>query len=212
MEIYKKMVSILKDVDYIKKDKKNLQQGYNFRGIDDMYNALHELFSKHEVFISSDVLDLTREERQTKNGGNLIYTILKIKFTFQTIDGSSVESIMIGEAMDSGDKSANKAMSTALKYALMQAFLIPTEELKDSDNDTYQVEKKEIKEPVLTDKFFKSWELSDKPFEIFEYNLVNLNSKDGNVTYQLTPEQIKQCEIHIQQTSDLYALEELKKH
>jgi hypothetical protein len=212
MEIYNRMIKILQDVEFIKKDKKNIQQGFMFRGIDDMYNSLHELFAKHEVFICSDVLELNREERQTAKGGNLIYTVLKIKFTFQTLDGSSVESIMIGEAMDSGDKSANKAMSTALKYALMQAFLIPTEDLKDSDNDTYQVAKKELKEPEkkskpLTEKFLEMWGKSKRPYEIIEGHSVEV---DGKV-YKLSPEQIKQCEIHIQQIQDLFAIEEIKK-
>jgi len=134
--IYKKMSEIFKDVEFIGKNKKNQQQGYSFRGIDDMYNALHELFAKHEVFIISEVLKTTREERVTKSGGNIIYTILDVKISFFTSDGSSVSSILIGEAMDSADKSANKAMSAALKYAMMQTFLIPTEELKDADSTT----------------------------------------------------------------------------
>ena len=134
--IYKKMSDIFKDVEFIGKNKKNQQQGYSFRGIDDMYNALHELFAKHEVFIISEVLKTTREERVTKSGGNIIYTILDVKISFFTSDGSSVSSILIGEAMDSADKSANKAMSAALKYAMMQTFLIPTEELKDADSTT----------------------------------------------------------------------------
>lgn len=211
MEIYKRMTQILKDVDCIKKDKTNTMQGYKFRGIDDMYNALHELFSKHEVFICSDVLELNREERQTAKGGNLIYTVLKIKFTFQTIDGSSVESIMIGEAMDSGDKSANKAMSTALKYALMQAFLIPTEELKDSDSDTYEVKKKESKPefqkiPKLSEKFYDNWSKSAYPYTILDGKYVDLKG----VRYELTPDQVKQCTIYVEQMQDLYAIEQLK--
>ena len=38
--------------------------------------------------------------------------------------------------MDSADKGMNKAMSIALKYALMQMLLIPTKEEKDPDADT----------------------------------------------------------------------------
>jgi hypothetical protein len=52
------------------------------------------------------------------------------------MDGSSIEVVTVGEAMDSGDKSCNKAMSTAQKYAIFQVFAIPTEELKDSDDDS----------------------------------------------------------------------------
>lgn len=38
--------------------------------------------------------------------------------------------------MDSGDKSSNKAMSVAFKYACFQALCIPTEEMKDPDGET----------------------------------------------------------------------------
>ena len=147
--IYKKMSDIFRDVEFIGKTKKNQQQGFNFRGIDDMYNELHNLFAKHEVFIISEVQKITREERQTKSGGNLIYTILEVKISFFASDGSSVSSILIGEAMDSADKSANKAMSAALKYALMQTFLIPTEELKDADLTTPEPSKPIVPETKI---------------------------------------------------------------
>lgn len=135
--IHEKMIAIMKDISAIGKDEKNKMQGFNFRGIDTVYNDLHNLFKKHEVFCLTDVLDDKTEERTTRNGGNLIYRILKIKFSFVALDGSSVESIVIGEGMDSGDKASNKAMSIGHKYALLQAFLIPTDDKeKDPDYNT----------------------------------------------------------------------------
>jgi hypothetical protein len=50
-------------------------------------------------------------------------------------DGSKVTACTYGEGMDTSDKSTNKAMSAALKYAIIQAFSIPTEELLDSEKD-----------------------------------------------------------------------------
>ena len=91
------------------------------------------------------VLEQTREERQTSKGGNLIYSICKIKYIFYAEDGSSIEAIVIGEGMDSGDKATNKAMAIAMKYAMFQVFCIPTEEMKDPDSDTPPESKKVIK-------------------------------------------------------------------
>lgn len=133
--INKAMVAILRSVTHIGKDKKNTQQGYNFRGIDDLYNELHNSFAENGVIILPEVLDIQREERQSKGGGLLLWTIQKIRFRFMAEDGSYVEAILNGEAMDSADKGSNKANSVALKYALMQMFLIPTEELKNDDPD-----------------------------------------------------------------------------
>lgn len=143
-KIYSAMVGIMKDVEAITKDKKNTGQGYNFRGIDDCYNAMHDLFAKHEVFITTEIVNATRENVTTRNNANMMYSIIDYKFTFHAVDGSSVSSIIRGEACDMGDKASNKAASVALKYALMQTFLIPTEELKslDPDAETHEIKNK----------------------------------------------------------------------
>ena len=134
--IFQKMTSILKETKAITKSEKNQQQGFKFRGIDNVMNDLHELFAKNDVFILQEVQDFTVDARPTAKGGTLFYTRAKIKFRYMTTDGSSVETVNVGEAMDSGDKGMNKAMSIALKYSLLQMFLIPTEEPKDPDRDT----------------------------------------------------------------------------
>jgi hypothetical protein len=168
MQIYQSIANIMTEVSAIGKNNKNAQQGYNFRGIDDLYNAIHPLFARNGVFITSDVVGNNREERTTAKGGLLLYTILRVKFTFYAIDGSSVFSIVEGEAMDSGDKSTNKAMSAALKYALMQMLLIPTEELKDADKDTYSVAAKVQKPIEFLSLPTKMQDLCNQLFDISE--------------------------------------------
>lgn len=134
--IYEKMAKILQETKAISKSEKNQQQGFKFRGIDNVMNELHESFSKNEVFVLQEVIDFTTNDRPTKSGGVNTFTRARIKFKYITIDGSFVETINVGEAMDSGDKGMNKAMSIALKYSLLQMFLIPTEEQKDPDSQT----------------------------------------------------------------------------
>lgn len=131
--IYGKMASILKETKAITKSEKNQQQGFKFRGIDNVMNELHELFAKNEVFILQEVQGFTTENRPTKSGGTNTFTRATVKFRYITTDGSCVETVNVGEAMDSGDKGMNKAMSVALKYSLLQMFLIPTEDPKDPD-------------------------------------------------------------------------------
>lgn len=131
--IYVKIANILKETKAITKSEKNQQQGFKFRGIDNVMNELHELFSKNEVFILQEVKEFTTENRPTKSGGTNTFTRATITFRYMTTDGSYVETTNVGEAADSGDKGMNKAMSIALKYSLLQMFLIPTEEQKDPD-------------------------------------------------------------------------------
>lgn len=149
--IYKAMLNIMQDVDAIKKEKKNQQQGFMFRGIDDMMNSLHCLFAKHGVFIVPTVESFDVKERPTKNGGINYFTHAVITFNFTAQDGSFISVKNVGEAMDSGDKGMNKAMSIALKYALMQTFLIPTEDIADPDAEVAEETKDTNIETALAD-------------------------------------------------------------
>ncbi|RFU95065.1 single-stranded DNA-binding protein [Sphaerochaeta halotolerans] len=151
--IYEAMSAILVDVDAIGKNQKNQQQGFRFRGIDDVYNTVHPIFARHGVFTVPTVIAERSEERTTNRGSNLIYRILTIKYTFYATDGSCFESVVIGEGMDSGDKAANKAMAVAHKYALLQALCIPTIDMVDPDSESHQVRKKQgPQEPNSSDK------------------------------------------------------------
>ena len=136
MNIYESIAAIMQEIPAIGKDKKNKDQGFMYRGIDDVMNALQPLLSKYKVFIVPEVLEQKREERAAKSGRNLLYSLLRIKYTFFAEDGSSVSAVVIGEGMDSADKASNKAMAVGMKYALFQVFCIPTEEMVDPDSET----------------------------------------------------------------------------
>ena len=168
--IFESMNAVMEDCGFIGKDSTNLQQKYKFRGIDAVMNALNPAFRKHKVFVVPEVLDQTREERTTVKGGLLIYSIIKVKYTFYAEDGSHIESVVIGEGMDSGDKASNKAMSAAFKYACFQAFCIPTEEMKDSEDDSpeptpkkAQVKKTAPKEEPTPDEAARIEEIANAP-------------------------------------------------
>ena len=134
--IYAAINGIMSEIGAIGKEQKNKEQGFLYRGIDVVMNVLQPLLIKHKVFVYPEVLEQLRNERVTNKGGTLLYSVLKIKYTFCAMDGSSVTATVIGEGMDSGDKASNKAMSIAFKYACFQVFCIPTEEMKDPDGDT----------------------------------------------------------------------------
>ncbi len=140
--IYQAIPAIMGELDAIGKNKRNTQQGFMYRGVDDVMNAINPALVKNKVFIVPEILDQLREERQSNKGNNLIYSICRIRFKFFAEDGSSVEAVTIGEGMDSGDKATNKAMAVAFKYACFQIFCIPTEEMQDPDADSHNVQPK----------------------------------------------------------------------
>jgi hypothetical protein len=124
----------------IGKDRKNDQQGYKFRGIDDVYNALSALIAEANLCILPRVTSREITERQTQRGGVLFYVVCGIDFTLvSAVDGSMHTVHVIGEAMDSGDKATNKAMSAGYKYMAMQVFCIPTEGDNDADATTHTI-------------------------------------------------------------------------
>ncbi len=134
--IYGKIADCMRQLGAIGKTSKNMQQGFMYRGIDAVMNALNPVLTENRMFCVPEVLEQHREERQTRNGGNLIYSILKMRYTLYAEDGSNVSAVVIGEGMDSADKGSNKAMSVAYKYAMFQIFSIPTEEMADPDAET----------------------------------------------------------------------------
>lgn len=126
--------------DGISKEHKNSQQGYNFRGIDDVYNALAPVLSKHGLCILPRIINREMIERQTKTGNALFYVTVDAEFDFVCAEDGSKHTVKTyGEAMDSADKATNKAMSAAYKYAAFQSFCIPTEGDNDADKTTHEV-------------------------------------------------------------------------
>jgi len=141
MKVYKAINNVQADLSVlgITKDRRNMQgSGYNFRGIDDVYNTIAPLLAKHGLCILPRVLSRECVERVSQKGGALFYVTVDAEFDFVSAeDGTKHTAKTFGEAMDSGDKATNKAMSAAYKYACFQAFSIPTESDNDADAHTH---------------------------------------------------------------------------
>jgi hypothetical protein len=148
MKVYKAINAVQAELSSvgITKDRRNMQgSGYNFRGIDDVYNAIAPLLAKHSLCILPRVLTRECVERASKSGGALFYVTVEVEFDFVSADDGSKHTVKtFGEAMDSGDKATNKAMSAAYKYAAFQAFSIPTESDNDADAHTHSVAPKTV--------------------------------------------------------------------
>lgn len=140
------------------KGRMNQQQNYRFRGIDDVYNALARHLANARLCILPRVLARTVIERATKTGGGVLtYTVLDVEFDLvSAVDGSRHTIRTMGEAMDSADKSTNKAMSAAMKYACLLAFQIPTE--GDNDADAHHHEPADFTKKLAASVEWGDWE------------------------------------------------------
>ncbi len=139
MNVYQSICNAMADIEPIAKARENKEQRFKFRGIDEVMNELQPVLKKHGLFVVPKVANVIRQEKPTKSGGMLLYSIITMEFTMYAQDGTSITGSTVGEGMDSGDKASNKAMAVALKYFLLQTFCIPTEDEKDPDQTSYQV-------------------------------------------------------------------------
>ncbi len=145
--IYKILNEVHKEISKIgiSKDQSNRQQGYKYRGIDDVYNALSPIMAKHGLLILPECIDREIVERSTSKGGLLFYQRVTVDFDLIAAEDGSTHTIRAyGEAMDSSDKSTNKAITSAYKYALFQIFCIPTESTDADEHSPEAMPKKDI--------------------------------------------------------------------
>lgn len=141
--VYKAIERVMADLSKIgiAKSKTNTTQNFKYRSVDDVMNELSALLPKHGLLILPRVTKYQCVERVSGSGKPLFYTVLDVEYDFISTEDGSKHTVgpMIGEAMDSGDKSANKAMAIAYKYVCFQAFCIPTEATADPDADIHDV-------------------------------------------------------------------------
>ncbi|QMP84100.1 DNA single-strand annealing protein [Streptomyces phage Alderaan] len=122
---------VMRDVMPVSKDKQNQQQNYNFRGVDDAMSAMAGPMRNHGCFIAPEVV----EHKQRPRGEKGTHTVLRMLYRIYGPAGDCLAVTIPGEAMDTADKSTNKAMSAALKYMLFQVFMIPVDARSIDDGD-----------------------------------------------------------------------------
>ena len=124
---------VMGEIGPVSKEKLNKEQGFKYRGIDDLYNAVQKAMARHGLVMTLSQIARKDNERTTKYGGKLYHSIIDFKVTVYGPNGDAVEFIIPGEAMDSGDKVSNKCMAIADKYAILTLFKVPTDDLEDPD-------------------------------------------------------------------------------
>jgi hypothetical protein len=138
VNVYQAVAAVMSDVEVVRKADRNQQQGYSFRGIDAVINAVGPMLRKHGVIVvptleSSEYATVVIGAKRTEMG----HAQIIVTFTWYGPEGDSFQCRVAAEAMDSGDKAVSKAHSVALRTALIQTLALPTDEV-DPDASTYQ--------------------------------------------------------------------------
>lgn len=141
--VHRAMLAVLRDLAQvgIGKTRKNEQQGYMFRGIDEAYAAAAPLFAKHGLLMTPHVLSREVTERISGSNKALFNVVVKAEYEFIAVTDGSQQKVgpFYGEAMDSADKATNKAMSAAHKYAIFETFVVPIAGMPDADGDSHDI-------------------------------------------------------------------------
>ena len=164
-DIHTRLNAAMRAIGAIGKDQVNTGQHFKFRGIDQAMNACHTVFAEQGIFVTKTILDSASADISTKSGATMHTITLHVRYRFMAVDGSFVETDSVGIGYDTGDKHANKAMSIALKYALFEILMVPTE-LQDDPDATIPEETKPPRKARKTSKKSAAEEMvnpSDKP-------------------------------------------------
>lgn len=144
-DIFTALSAVMGAVQGVAKSSRNQQQGFNFRGIDAVMNAVGPALREHGVIVVPLAEEMQHESYETKGGTAMRNVTIRIRWRFYGPDGSSIEAVSFGEAADSGDKAVSKAHSVAYRTVLLQALCIPTD---DPDPDASVHERVAHREPV----------------------------------------------------------------
>lgn len=136
--VHQALAAVMADVTHVGKSGKNQSQGYNFRGIDGVLNAVGPALRRHGVMVLPELAEMSERTVEVgKNRTAMNAVTVKVRYFFVGPDGDHLQVLVPGEAMDSGDKAVSKAMSVALRTCLIQTLALPTDE-PDPDEHTYE--------------------------------------------------------------------------
>lgn len=129
---------VMHEVQALAKNDRNTAQGFNFRGIDAVMNAVGPALRKAGGFIVPSVDRIDYSTVQSAKGATLNIARVTVTYAIWGSEGDCVMGSASAEAFDSGDKATAKAMSVAYRTFLLQLLCLPTDE-PDPDTFTYEI-------------------------------------------------------------------------
>lgn len=141
-QIHELMPLVKSDIGHIGKNGKH-PQGYRFRKIEDVIDAVAPIFDRHKITTTMNCCDVhsttATEDKYNAKGekcGTRIMNrvVCRVIVSLFAPDGSSLECSGVGEAIDYNDgRASNKAMSAGWKYAVALGLAIPFEGIDDNE-------------------------------------------------------------------------------
>jgi hypothetical protein len=134
---------VMAELPAIGKDAHASQQqgGYAYRGIEAITRHVQGLFATYGVVVSPRVRSIDTRELLV-NSKPWTDTTLIVDYLITGPDGSTIEATTVGIGRDNADKGANKAMTQAFKYLLLQLLCI-SDAKDDADGSTVEADSRQ---------------------------------------------------------------------
>lgn len=110
---------------------------FNFRGVDDVMNAVGPVLRAHGVSVVPTAVTHQPENYSTKSGTAMRNVTVIVSYAIHGPAGDTMPGAAAGEASDAGDKATPKAMSVAFRTFLLQSLCLPTDE-RDPDMEQHE--------------------------------------------------------------------------
>ncbi len=168
--IYQRINGVMSEVDYIEKEKKQVNGMYRFVSHDAVSAKLHPFLAKYGIVIIPNIVELVQEANRTT---------CKLEVSFVNIDkpDDRFSVFYYGYGLDSQDKGIGKAVSYAFKYAMLKTFCLETGDDPETDVKTefkpidVNIEKKNL------DVYLDVYADEDKPLMIEYFHAVSKANK-----------------------------------
>lgn len=179
--IVQSLNEIMKAVGAISKSDRNAAQGFNFRGIDSVVNAVSPQLQKYGVVVVPSVEDYEYQSVEIgKNRTVMGHVKVKVTYTFVGPLGDAIKATVVAEAMDAGDKATTKAMSVAFRTALLQSLCLPTDDA-DPDSHSYERSEKVVVDTKAVSKAIAEAKDIDSLAQIGQYITVHKDAIETSV-------------------------------
>jgi len=126
LNLRQKLAEVRRRIGYIQKRGHNERSNYSYVTAADIAGSVGDILAELGVIVIPRLEDISYESATGRGEATRMARVV-MAYTFADVDtGEEVVAKVAGQGLDPGDKAPYKAMTGALKYALLQSFLLAT--------------------------------------------------------------------------------------
>ena len=126
LNLRQKLAEVRRRIGYVQKRGHNERFNYSYVTAADIAGSVGDILSELGVVVIPRLEDISYESAVGRGEATRMARVV-MAYTFADVDsGEEIIAKVAGQGLDPGDKAPYKAMTGALKYALLQSFLLAT--------------------------------------------------------------------------------------